>query len=198
MAPFLGFAHGQETVESGHVAVENPATLSQSEANKIYDEIRGRMARGYELAGLSIIEKYQSWKRYNSAPYISATHGQRFVNSYANRRVKAYGNLSQGEKYPVGSVFAKDSLTVTDDNKIYPGAMFVMEKLATGTHPETADWRYVMILPDGTTFGDTTGTEAELVEYCHECHEAKAETPKIALLINFKSHVCEKFSQATN
>ena len=37
-------------------------------------------------------------------------------------------------------------MTVTDEGKIYPGAMFVMEKLAQGANPETADWRYIMVL----------------------------------------------------
>jgi len=164
----------EESVESGHVAVENPADLSHDEANKIYDDIRERMAEGYALAELPEIEDYQSWERYNSAPYLSATHGQRFVNSFANNKVTNYGDLPEGEKYPVGSVFAKDSLTVIEDGRVFAGAMFVMEKLEEGAHPKTADWRYVMILPDGTTLGDTTGSKPNLVKYCHACHAAKA------------------------
>ncbi len=169
-----GSAQAQETVESGHITVENPADLTPDKANEIYDELRQRMSESYALARLPIIKDYQSWTRYNSAPYLSATHGQRFVNNFANETASAYGKLAKGEKYPVGTVFAKDSMTVTDDGKLFPGAMFVMEKLALGSNPETADWRYLMVIPDGTLFGDTTGDEPELVEYCHICHEAKA------------------------
>ncbi len=170
----LGASLAQQTVESGHVTVKNPATLSGADANRIYDQIRQRMADNYALAELVEIKDYQSWTRYNSAPYVSATHGQRFVNNFANDKASAYGKLAKGEKYPVGAVFAKDAITVTSDNKIFPGAMFGMEKLVAGANPDTADWRYFVVLPDGTLFGDTTGAEPELVEYCHACHAAKA------------------------
>ena len=133
------------------------------------------MASSYALSRLSAIENYQSWKRYNSAPYLSATHGQRFVNNFANEPAKNYGKLQKGEKYPAGSVFAKDSVTITEEGKVFPGAMFVMEKLAAGSQPETGDWRYIMVLPDGTQYGDTTGEEAPQVKYCHACHAAKAD-----------------------
>ena len=53
--------------------------------------------------------------------------------------------------------------------------MFVMEKLAPGTLEEFADWRYVMILPDGTIYADTTGAEPDGTRYCHACHEGVAE-----------------------
>ena len=169
------FSYAQEDAETAHIAVENPAELSKDEANKVYDSLRQTLAERYAPAKMKLIENYQSWKRYNSAPYLSATHGQRFVNSYANEVGSDYGRLDPGETYPVGTVFAKDTITVTDEGKNFPGAMFVMEKLAAGKNPETADWRYVMVIPDGSIFGDTIGDEPELVDYCHACHEARAE-----------------------
>lgn len=168
-------AFAQDTAETAHVAVENPADLSQQQANAIYDALKERMDALYAPADLDLIKGYQTWKRYNSAPYISATHGQRFVNNFVNEIGKDYGKLKSGERYPVGTVLAKDSITVTDDSKRFPGAMFVMEKLPEGRSPATADWRYVMVIPDGSVFGDTIGDEPELVEYCHVCHEAVAD-----------------------
>ena len=165
----------QEDAETAHIAVKNPADLSQDEANAIYDKLKATLAELYAPAQLDLIDGYQQWQRYNSAPYLSATHGRRFVNSYANPLGKAYGNLPADGRYPVGTVFAKDTITVTEDGKQLPGAMFVMEKLAEGRSPETADWRYVMVIPDGTIFGGTIGDEPELVEYCHVCHEAVAD-----------------------
>ena len=173
-ASAFGLAHAQDDTETSHISVDNPAELSQAEANEIYDELRKRMGESFALAELEAIDEYQSWTRYNSAPYLSATHGRRFVNNFANSIASDYGKLAKGEKYPEGSVFAKDSMTVIDDNQIYPGAMFVMEKLAEGTSPETADWRYVMVLPDGSTLGDTTGNNPKQVRYCHACHVQKA------------------------
>lgn len=160
----------QSELHESHIAIPNPAGLSKAEAVRIYHEIRDRMAGGYALSRLKIIEDYQDWQIFNIAPYVSATHGQRYVNSYANETAKDYGTLEAGETLPAGSVLAKDSITVTDDGRVFPGAMFIMEKLAAGTSPETADWRYVMVIPDGSLHGDTTGERPELVTYCHECH----------------------------
>ena len=165
----------QSTGEDAHIAIENPADLSKDEALQIYKSLQRRMARGYGAAQLDELLNYQSWPLFNDAPYISATHGQRYVNSYANRMAHNYGTLQEGEKLPKGSVLAKDSVTVTDEGNIHPGALFVMEKLAEGASPDTADWRYIMVLPDGSLFGDTMGFRASAVAYCHECHEAVAD-----------------------
>ena len=159
---------------AAHLAIKNPAILGTSEINAVYDSLKERMAGGYALSKLPEIKNYQNWKLFNSEPYISATHGQRYVNNYANKLVTNYGELKKGETYPVGAVFAKDTITVTSQKKTFPGAIFIMEKLAAGKSPETADWRYVMVLPDGSMFGDTTGDEPEEVEYCHACHNQKS------------------------
>ncbi|WP_170378195.1 cytochrome P460 family protein [Ruegeria atlantica] len=168
-----GFA--QSTGEDAHIAIENPADLSKGEALRIYESLQRRMARGYGAAQLDLLLNYQNWPLFNDAPYISATHGQRYVNSYANRMAHNYGTLAEGEKLPKGSVLAKDSVTVTDEGNIHPGALFVMEKLAQGESPDTGDWRYIMVMPDGSLFGDTMGARANSVAYCHDCHEAVAD-----------------------
>lgn len=168
-------AWAQTTDQEAHLAIENPADLSKDEARQHYRSLTRRMERGYAAAQLDLILNYQNWPLFNDAPYISATHGQRYVNSYANRLAHNYATLQEGEVLPVGSVLAKDSMTVTDEGKVYPGAMFVMEKLPAGTNPGTADWRYVMVMPDGSLFGDTMGFRAGAVAYCHECHEAVAD-----------------------
>ncbi|EEE36866.1 hypothetical protein RKLH11_700 [Rhodobacteraceae bacterium KLH11] len=172
-APVAG--HTQTTDQDAHLAIENPADLTKDDALKYYKSLSGRMARGYAAAQLDVIRNYQNWPLFNDAPYISATHGQRYVNSYANRVASNYGTLQEGEVLPAGSVLAKDSMTVTDEGNTHPGAMFVMEKLPAGTSPETADWRYIMVMPDGSLFGDTMGFRAPAVAYCHVCHEAVAE-----------------------
>ncbi len=157
-----------------HLAIKNPAVMDTAEINSVYQQLKMRMASGYGLAKLPILKNYQSWRKYNSEPYLSATHGQRYVNNYANGLVTNYGKLKKGETYPVGSVFAKDTITVTSTRKVFPGAMFIMEKLEPGSSPETRDWRYVMLLPDGSIFGDTKGDAAADVEYCAACHIQKS------------------------
>ncbi|SMO68758.1 cytochrome P460 family protein [Ruegeria faecimaris] len=168
-------AVAQSNDEDAHLAIENPADLTKDDAREIYDSLQRRMARGYAAAQLDLLLNYQNWPLYNDAPYISETHGRRFVNSYANRMAYNYATLTEGEKLPVGSVLAKDSVTVTDEGKSHPGAMFVMQKLAEGANPATADWRYIMVMPDGSLFGDTLGDRANAVAYCHDCHEAVAD-----------------------
>lgn len=160
---------------AAHLAIENPAELSKDEASALYRALKKQMDRGYATAHLDQLMNYQSWPLYNDAPYISATHGQRYVNSYANRMAHNYGTLTAGDVMPRGSVLAKDSMTVTDEGKVYPGALFVMEKLPEGASPETADWRYIMVMPDGSLFGDTMGDRADSVAYCHRCHEVAAD-----------------------
>ncbi|NKB51235.1 MAG: hypothetical protein GKR97_03250 [Rhizobiaceae bacterium] len=167
-------AIAQEDAETAHIAVKNPADLSHQEANKIYDSLKAVLDERYSISNMQLISGYQNWKRYNSAPYLSATHGQRFVNNYANELGRDYGKLKNGQTYPPGTIFAKDTITVTSEGKTFPGAMFVMEKLEAGRNPKTADWRYVMVIPDGTVFGDTIGEEPELVDYCHTCHVGRA------------------------
>ena len=167
--------YAQEDLENAHVTIENPADLTKQQALDIYKLLKDQMAENYALSRQEEIKNYQSWTLYNSAPYLSATHGQRFVNNYANQIGKDYGTLKDGQFYPEGTVLAKDSITITDDGKTFMGAMFVMEKMAKGVSPKTADWRYTMVIPDGTLFGDTLGSEPELVKYCHACHKAKAK-----------------------
>ena len=159
----------------GHITIETPGQLTSDEANEVYAELAGRMASGYAGAGFDIVRDYQGWKLYNTSPYLSATHGNRYVNNYANARAMDYPRVGEGAVMPEGAVFAKDSFTVTDDDKLLPAPLFVMEKLAAGTSPDTGDWRYVSILPDGTLFGDSEGAGADRTTFCHECHVAVAE-----------------------
>jgi len=178
LAGFFVFGEGlnaQEDVQSAHLAVKNPAQLTPDEANTIYDGLKSELAERYALSGEDSIVGYQSWKLYNIAPYLSSTHGRRYINSYANDLGKDYGNLASEETYPEGTVFAKDSMTVTETRDVFPAALFVMEKLKAGTSPEFADWRYYMVLPDGSVFADSTGNSPDGAVYCHECHSVVAE-----------------------
>ncbi|MEM7302073.1 MAG: cytochrome P460 family protein [Pseudomonadota bacterium] len=159
-----------------HLAIEDPAKLSGDELNSVYEQLKERMASGYAISGKQEIRNYQRWQIFNSQPYLSATHGRRYINSYANRLGRDYGEVGEGESYPEGSIFAKDSITVTKEGKVFPGALFVMEKLKPGTSETTADWRYFMINPDGSMSGDTLGDDPEEVQYCHECHEGVADS----------------------
>jgi hypothetical protein len=160
-----------------HVKIARPGRLDKDDANVIYDTIADHMAARLAISGEPVASQYRGWWRANDAPYLSATHGNRYVNNYANKiAVKAgYQDPSPGMRMPPGAVLAKDSFTFTDDRALFIGALFVMEKLAEGKSPATADWRYLMILPDGSVFADSTGDFLEAATFCHNCHKQAEE-----------------------
>ncbi len=159
-----------------HFKVLKPADLSKEEASRIYERMAQQMLEGYRQSDTPAAAQYQNWKRFNTAPYLSRGHGNRFLNNYGNSVARDYLNLQTGEQMPVGSILAKDSFTVTQSGEAFGGALFLMEKLPQATSPDTADWRYVMIMPDGSLFGDTLGENPVKMDFCHSCHEiAEAE-----------------------
>lgn len=155
-----------------HLSIERPRVLSDAEAIVIYENIRERMHAGYGRAGNPAIADLCAWPRYNRAPYLSVTHGRRYINNYANRLARAYGRYEEAGPMPVGAVLAKDSFTVTRQGAVFAGALFLMEKMPAGFNPASHDWRYTMIMPDGSLFGTTKGEGSERVEFCVTCHEA--------------------------
>lgn len=172
-APALGQSD-DFTVEQ-HFSVERPADLSAADAMVIYEKVRDRMVAGYRLSHDAAAETFVDWRKFNSAPYRSATHGQRYVNNYGNTLAKAYGAYEEVPPLPVGSILAKDSFAVTQRGDVFTGPLFLMEKMPAGFRPDAHDWRYTMIMPDGSLFGTTNGEGSERVEFCITCHEAAGD-----------------------
>ncbi len=183
---FVGAARAADPADTirhprAHFRVADPASLDPPAAETVYRRLLRTMLRGYALSG-EPGASYAGWRRYNRHPYRSATHGERYVNNYANRVARAYGRFENAGKLPPGSLLAKDSFTVTAAGGVYPGPLFLMEKLAPGTSPETDDWRYVMVMPDGSLFGDTTGDNSGAVAFCAVCHGTTPETDDLFFL----------------
>lgn len=156
----------------GHFAVTGPENSTSPAASAAYRRSRRAMAAAYALSGDPAVAGYLRWRRFNREPYVSAAHGNRYVNHYANRRGRAYGDYEASGVMPVGTVLAKDSFALGADGRLRFGPLFVMEKRAAGFSPESGDWRYSMIMPDGSIFGVTGGTGAEKVRFCVPCHVA--------------------------
>ncbi len=155
-----------------HFRLRNPAELSNDESEAIYREFQEKMAKIYALSGVPAAQNYQKWQRYNIAPFKSAAHGRRFVNHYANAKASTYAKYEKAGILPVGSIIAKDNLTVLGTNKILPGALLLMEKMPADFNYVSGDWRYTMIMPDGSIFGTTNGDGSEKVKFCIGCHLA--------------------------
>ena len=154
-----------------HFRVERPAGLTGADALTIYNRILDDMVAGYRLSGLSFADRYRLWSRYNTVPYRSAQHGERFVNNYGNDLAKSYRHFEAAGEMAVGAILVKDSFAVTKRGDVFSGPLFVMEKMSTGFNLESRDWRYTMIMPDGSLFGVTNGEGSNRVEFCVTCHK---------------------------
>jgi hypothetical protein len=155
-----------------HFRVRRPAKLAPGEAESIYRGLIDDLIAGYAAAEHPAARHYRNWRRYNTAPYLSVTHGNVYINNYANETAEAYGRFEEAGRLPVGAVVAKDSFIAERSGEIRPGPLFVMEKMGKGFNYVSGDWRYTMIMPDGVLFGETRGEDAERVEYCIGCHLA--------------------------
>lgn len=161
--------------EEKHFTVEEPAELSREEAASIYADMIDDMAAAYALSRDPHAVNYPRWRRFNQTPYPSATHGSRYVNNYGNALARAYRRPDNAGTLPEGAVLAKDSFAVTAAGNIFPGPLFLMEKMPPGFSPEARDWRYSMIMPDGSYFGITGGDNDEQVRFCITCHQAAGD-----------------------
>jgi len=142
----------------------------------VYACLLGDMAAAYAKAGLAYVKDYQSWTNVAVVPYVSATHGGRYVNNYTNAVGKPrYTLFEEVGTMPSGSVLAKDSFVVNQNGTTAIGPLFIMEKMTSGFDAGTHDWRYTMVVPNGSVFGTTGGDGAESVQFCAECHAAVAE-----------------------
>jgi len=152
-----------------------PADLSPEDAQAIYQQVGNSMADAYALSRDPSAETYWRWQRFNDAPHTSGTHGSRYINTYGNRLAHAYGSAELTEPMPEGAVLAKDSFAVTSEGSVFPGPLFLMEKMAPGFDPGARDWRYSMIMPDGSFFGMTGGDNDKRVRFCITCHQAAGD-----------------------
>lgn len=164
---------GEASNPRRHYRLRDPKVLDPERATEIYAIAREAMGAGYPLSGSQVARDYQSWRRFNSAPYLSARHGNHYLNNYANERALAYGEFEAAGRLPVGAVIAKDSFSVTNSGGILIGPLFIMEKMPQGFNYVSADWKYTLVRADGTLFGETNGPGANRVEYCISCHLAQ-------------------------
>ena len=69
------------------------------------------MTKAHKKSGLPFASYYQTWRRFNTVPYVSATHGSRYVNNYGNDKAGAYRKFEEAGKMPKGAILVKDSFT---------------------------------------------------------------------------------------
>ena len=156
-------------------AAAQSTELTPCEAKKAYQCLKGEMQAAYAKSGNPIARAYAKWKRYNKVSYVSDTHGGRYVNNYANKTGRKYGKYEKAGTMPKGTILAKDSFALSPNGRLSVGPLFIMEKMGKGFNKASGNWRYTMIMPNGSVFGTTGGKGSGNVKFCYECH-ATADT----------------------
>ena len=161
---------GDSFTPERHFPLDGAARLDPAAAERAYASVVDDMAARFASSGEPAAKAYRRWWRANRSPFLSATHGARYVNVYVNRPARDYGNLPAGAMMPVGSIIAKDAVSVDASLTVLPGALALMEKMPEGFDPKARDWRYLLILPDGSIFADSDGSNPGGATYCVTCH----------------------------
>lgn len=138
-----------------------------------YNASKSAMGTAYATSGNATASEYLGWTRFNTAPYGSATHGGRMVNNYSNDiGAGEYGKFEDIGTMPVGSIIAKDSLVFDKNEMPSAGPLFLMEKMPAGFMSDYGDWKYTMIMPNGSVWGETLGKNSGGMQFCIDCHFA--------------------------
>ena len=132
---------GDSFAPDRHFSLADPARLDPGAAERAYGQVKADMAARFAVSREPAALSYQRWWRINRSPYLSATHGSRYVNTYVNRPAWAYGTLAPGAAMPVGSIIAKDAVSVDSAGRALPGALALMEKMPPGYDRAARDWR---------------------------------------------------------
>lgn len=160
-----------------------PPELSQAESKVVYDCLKPELTKAYAKAGVKQISGYTGWLNVATAPYLADTHGGRYVNNYVDvhgdYRYKKYENAGV---LPEGTTLAKDSFVAHHNGKVSIGPMFVMEKMSKGWNEKTGDWRYSMVLPNGSIAGSTGGKGVSM-QFCADCHSSVAPAQDHIMLL---------------
>ncbi len=144
--------------------------MTDAEAVAVYDCLMRELKAAYAKSDNKVAVSYMSWARYSTQAYQSGTHGGRYVQNYGNAAARAYGAYEKAGTMPAGAILAKDSFAVTPKGKASVGPLFLMEKMNAGFNAGTGDWRYTMIMPNGSVFGTTGGKGGAKMQFCADCH----------------------------
>lgn len=159
--------------QSAHAAdcavdVEDPFALEAAAIEDIYACIKDDMVAGYAKEGDAVASAYRDWTVTSTRPAVAGAHGNRLLQTFANDvAAEQYLKFAEdGVTMPVGSVLAKESITISAKKKAaVPGPLFVMTKGEPGSVPETNDWVYAGLQPNGKPMKFKQS-------FCHDCHVA--------------------------
>ena len=141
------------------------------------------MQAAYARSGDATSVSYTNWRRYSTQAYVSGTHGGRYVQNYGNDKARNYGLYERSGTFQPGAILAKDSFAVKGNGKVAVGPLFIMEKMRGGFNKASDDWRYTMVMPNGSVFGTTKGKGSQKVAFCIGCHQSVAPEQDNVMLL---------------
>lgn len=148
------------------VDVDDPFDLEAAQIEDIYNCLKDAMAEGYAKEGDEVGATYRSWTVTSTRPAVAGPHGNRLLQTFANDvAAEQYLKFAEeGVKMPAGSVLAKESITISKKKKqARVGPLFIMTKMEDGAIPETDDWLYAGLQPNGKVMKIKQS-------FCHDCH----------------------------
>ena len=154
--------------DCANVGVETAWDLEEAQVVALYDCLKDKMATGYAKEGDAVGSEYRSWAVTSTRPAVAGPHGNRLLQTFANDvAAEEYLKFAEeGVVMPVGSVLAKESISISKKKKTArPGPLFIMTKMEAGSIPETADWLYAGVQPNGKPMKFKQS-------FCHDCHSA--------------------------
>ncbi len=135
------------------------------------------MFSGYAKSGLGSAENFMNWDNVATAPCPSATHGGRFVNNYVNGvGAASYRKYEEAGPAKGWHCAGEGQLPGQCERTEWCGPpVSDAEKMEKGFNAATADWNYIIVMPNGAIGGATGGKNAANVQFCHDCHVAVAD-----------------------
>ena len=165
-AAAFSLSAGFAAADCAAVTVEDAFDLDEAAINALYTCLGDKMAEGYAKQGDEIGSNFRSWAVTSTRPAVAGPHGNRALQTFAND-IAAEQYLKyedEGVVMPVGSVLAKESISISiKKKKARPGPLFIMTKLENGAAPETGDWLYAGLQPNGKVMKVKQS-------FCHDCH----------------------------
>ena len=165
---FVSTSEAQAACEAGKPGSE----LSFEEAQAVYECLEASMHESYNKGNkrwipAEYVEDYINWKPASTAPAAPGFHSNRFLYTYVNDiGWDDYTDYKDEDaSVPAGTLIAKTSFSVSDSGEAKPGPLFLMEKVAEGTSPETGDWYYMMVSASGAP------QAVNVMTACVECHQ---------------------------
>lgn len=95
-----------------HSREPNTKQLPAKQAEALYQSNQSLLTESYRRSGDITARDYTDWRRANSAPYPSFSHGRRFLNNYLNSKANVYLNYKDAGEMPTGAIIAKESFAV--------------------------------------------------------------------------------------